>query len=243
MTLDELLQTLQRRGIPLPYEMGTFIALQVCERIVRSPVAVQPAGVWLSEEGEVGVAAGPSVGEAQAAAALLRMLGDLLVRSAHAVPPMLMELVEQGEARAVHGLGVLRDDLEAALVPLNRGATTRVLVRLLREAHRADGGRAAPGLAGSDEARMTGELDRLLGVVGETVGSGAVEPVDDHGDLDALIYATPAPIEGPASGEQTLRLHEDYGRIRERSRSLALGLYASATGLAATMVLLWYVTR
>lgn len=252
LTLDELLQTLQERGIPLPYEIGTFLTLQACERILRAPVVVDAARVWVGEDGEVGVAATGAASEADAAGSVVDLLSGLLIRSAQGIPPMLMELVEHGSERGELTLPALRDDLEAALVPLNRGATTRILVRLLREARRSDGGRVTQGELGQpDELHLSGELDRLLATGGgeAQTGGGASQGGDvdasggGAGDLDAIIYTAPAPPAAAASAQPALRLEDDYGRIRERSRAMAVGMYASATGLAATVALLWYVIR
>jgi len=49
------------------------------------------------------------------------------VCSAPGVPPMLLELIEHGPSAKDWTLSRLRDDLEACLLPLNRGATRRVL--------------------------------------------------------------------------------------------------------------------
>jgi hypothetical protein len=102
--------------------------------------------------------------EREACGALVELLGALLVRSAPGVPEMLLELVEQGPSDGEWSLRRLRDDLEASLLPLNRGATRRVLSRVLREVRRdADRskGKAAPA---PDQHSVDRALDDLLGV-------------------------------------------------------------------------------
>jgi hypothetical protein len=89
------------------------------------------------------------------------LLGDLLVRSAPGVPSMLLQLVERGPSDGDWRLVRLRDDLEASLVPLNRGATRRVLARLLREAKRDAERSVAPP---PDENAVDRELDEMLGI-------------------------------------------------------------------------------
>src|SRR5262245_33663534 len=137
---------MQRKGIPLPFELGTFLVLQAAEQALvleateqglAAPPLVGIGEVWLREDGEVGVMS-ERVAESEQAAcrALVVMLGEMLVRSAPGVPPMLLELVENGPSDGEWSLLRLRDDLEASLVPLNRGALRRVLSRLLREVRR-----------------------------------------------------------------------------------------------------------
>lgn len=191
VNIEELMLLLRQKGIPLPWEMGTFIALSACEAIVEAPCALTPAEVWVDEQGQVAVTANARVNEeAQASRALVKLLGDLLVGSAPGVPPMLLELVEQGPTDAQWTLRRLRDDLEASLVPLNRGATTRVLARLIREAGKQGERPAARGPAEVELQGMAEQLDTLLGVQpGEAphppppsearAQRGSVRPLDD----------------------------------------------------------------
>jgi hypothetical protein len=163
-SLEQLVAALARKGIPLPYEIGTFLVLESCERLIGQPLVIIGAGeVWLSDEGEVMLAAGkPAPSEMHAARALVVLLGELLVRSAPGVPQMVLELVEHSSADDQLKLGALRDDLEATLVPLNRAATRRVLSRLLREARKErERGASMPA---PDAGALDDELDALLGV-------------------------------------------------------------------------------
>ena len=135
VTTEELLRTLQRRGIPLPSEIGAFITLEVCEQLLDRPAEVSAHDVSINEVGEVLCAPKlPAAAEADAVSALLALLGDLLVCSAPGVPNMLLDLVEHGPNEAQRSMQRLLSDLEACLLPLNRGATRRVLSRLVREA-------------------------------------------------------------------------------------------------------------
>jgi hypothetical protein len=163
-SLEQLVAALARKGIPLPHEIGTFLVLESCERLIGQPLVTIGAGdVWLSDEGEVMLAAGkPAASEVVAARALVVLLGELLVRSAPGVPQMVLELVEHASSDEQLKLAVLRDDLEATLVPLNRAATRRVLSRLLREARKErERGASVPA---PDTGALDDELDALLGV-------------------------------------------------------------------------------
>jgi hypothetical protein len=162
VSVEELLRTLKRRGIPLPSEMGAFITLEVCEQIIDRPALLSTQDVAINEIGEVLCASAlAKAEEAEAVRALLVLLGDLLVCSAPGVPSMLLELVERGPSEELFTLDRLRDDLEACLLPLNRGATRRVLARLLREARKA-----APSAHPSQQptaADIDADFDALLG--------------------------------------------------------------------------------
>ncbi len=162
ISLEQLVSALQRKSIPLPFEMGTFLVLEACERVLQAPARVTAASVWLSPEGEVAVADAPADSPDEACRSLVVLLGELLVRSAPGVPQMLLTLVEQGPSDGEWSLTRLRDDLEASLVPLNRAATRRVLGRLLREVHREGGDRGGAGEL--DRGALDNELDALLGV-------------------------------------------------------------------------------
>jgi hypothetical protein len=163
VSIDQLLASLQRRGVPMPFEIGTFLVLEATERLIATmPVMVAASDVWLSDDGELLVAAqGSAATEREACRALIILLGDLLVRSAPGVPSMLLQLVERGPSEGDWRLARVRDDLEASLVPLNRGATRRVLARLLREAKRDVERSMAPP---PDENAVDRELDEMLGI-------------------------------------------------------------------------------
>jgi len=171
VNLEQLLSILKRKGIPLPFEIGTFVALEACEALGGRLGVLRSADVWLADDGNVSVA--PEVtarSEEGAARAVVTLLADLLVAAAPGVPSMLLELVENGPADGVWTLSGLRDDLEACLVPLNRGATKRVLSRLLREARReGDRPSARPPGNAPTQRQVDDEFDALLG------GGGAAE--------------------------------------------------------------------
>jgi hypothetical protein len=180
LSVEQLLGALQRKGIPLPFEIGTFLVLQATEQALvleateqglAAPPVLSVADVCLNDDGEVAVLATRSADtEKEACAALVVMLGDLLVRSAPGVPPMLLALVEQGPSEGQWTLMRLRDDLEASLVPLNRGALRRVLARLLREVRREV--ERAPAST-PDVRAVDRDLDALFGIES---AAEAVEP-------------------------------------------------------------------
>jgi hypothetical protein len=192
--VEELLSALARKGIPLPFEMGAFLVLQATEQIQArrpgDPIAkVAPRTVWLNDDGEVMLGEPATTrDESLACKALVELLGALLVRSAPGVPTMLLELVEQGPSDGAWTLGRLRDDLEAALLPLNRSATRRVLARLLREIRR-DGERGTRGPV-PDVRAVDRDVDALFGVA-PTAESAENDDEDDDDELDVEVDERP----------------------------------------------------
>jgi len=244
VSVDGLLQTLELRGIPLPYEIGTFVALQACERVLEAPADVGGDVVWIRDDGAVHVSGAGAGSDESAARSVISLLGDLLVKSAPGVPPMILDLVESGPSDGSWGLTRLRDDLEAALVPLNRGATSRVLGRLIRESQR-DAAPAAQELGAEEEARLSSELDRMLGteVAHDDAGgdAGALEPTGQR-ELEGMIYSQPPPA-AAHSAKPALRLRDDIDQLRETRRRGGWAMWLSALSLCGTCALLWFVTQ
>src|SRR5689334_19316714 len=100
LSIEQLLTALQRKGIPLPFEMVTFLVLEATERVLTLEATGQtaafsvigPQQVWVSDAGEVAVEASTHASEQEACRALVVMLSELLVRSAPGVPAMLLEI-------------------------------------------------------------------------------------------------------------------------------------------------------
>jgi len=191
LSVDQLLSALARKGVPLPFEIGTFLVLQAAEQALvleateqgmAAPPVVMMTDVWLSDDGEVRVEPSRSAtSEQEACRALVVLLGGLLVRSAPGVPPMLLDLVEHGPSDGEWTLMRLRDDLEAALVPLNRGALRRVLARLLREVRREV--ERMPSTPAPDARKIDRDVDALFGV--ESSDPAPAEPSEPAPDAAA----------------------------------------------------------
>ena len=164
VTVEELVRVLKEKRTRIPYEIGAFVVLEACEAVQARPTVVEASGVRISDDGRVAVDAqtqGARV--AEASQSLSKLLAYVLVAAGPGVPPALLDLVEGGPSDGGWDLGRFRDELEAALVPLNRGAARRVLSRMLREAagefrsHR-NSVRPRP-----ETDQLDAELDGLLG--------------------------------------------------------------------------------
>lgn len=164
MTLEDLVRSMRERAQRLPFEIGTFIALEVCESVIRAPAVVSMTLVRITDDGIVSVYAPPhSAGNAEAAQSVGGVLGGLLVAAGSGVPPLLLQVVEHGPGGS-WDLNRLRDELEASLVPLNRAASRRVLARLVRDLQRPlhKPSRPPPAAPPKQNPDLDADLDALL---------------------------------------------------------------------------------
>jgi hypothetical protein len=176
-TLQDLLGTLKARKVRVPSEIGAFVALEVCESLTRGPARVSTSDVRISDDGMVSLFVPPSSATAdEAARAIVGLLASVLVAAGTGAPAALIRLVEDGAPSGPGCLDRLRDDLEAALVPLNRQAARRVLARMVREAKR-DAPRALSERPGPVE-RLDRDLDDLLEPRSTEGRLPSIDPVD-----------------------------------------------------------------
>src|SRR5205085_1059553 len=121
---EELLRALDRRSATLPAEISTFLVLEGCESMISNGPRelVGLASVRISEHGTVALS-GPACDDETSARGLHRVLTTLLLAAGPELSPALRSLAENGPRGGVFELNALRDELEAALVPLNRNAS------------------------------------------------------------------------------------------------------------------------
>ncbi len=158
--VGQLVRELEQRGDRLPFEIGAFVALEACEGLLQQSVKLDADLVRVTAEGSVVVAeAAESADPQEAARSLVSVLARLLVAAGPGVPPYLLDLVnESASAQAPRDLRHLHDAIEASLIPINRGASRRVLARLVRESDRPP----APPVPEVDPRELDAELDELL---------------------------------------------------------------------------------
>lgn len=172
-TIDDLVAALKSRRAPLPFEIGAFVALSVCEELVSAPAQVSGSLVRIAPDGAVSVSAPTAASDEACARSIVALLAQLLVAAGPSVPPRLHALVDRGPSDGAWRVERVRDELAAALVPLNRGASRRVLARLVRESGREQRPSAAPVVVeGAARGSLDDELDALLDAVplGASVG-------------------------------------------------------------------------
>lgn len=158
--VGQLVDELEQRGDRLPFEIGAFVALEACEGLLQESVKLEPDDVRVTLEGSVLVAdSAASADPDEAARSLVSVLARLLVAAGPGVPPYLLQLVkESATGEASRDLKTLHDAIEASLIPINRGASRRVLARLVRESDRPP----APEIPEVDPRELDAELDELL---------------------------------------------------------------------------------
>ncbi|MBT8452067.1 MAG: hypothetical protein KJO40_08895 [Deltaproteobacteria bacterium] len=158
--VDQLVQELERRGDRLPFEIGAFVALEACEGLLLEAVKLDADDVRVTLEGSVVVSnEAERVDPDEAARSLVSVLARLLVAAGPGVPPHLLQLVKESTTgQNPRDLRHLHDAIEASLIPINRGASRRVLARLVRESDRPPV--AEP--ASVDPRELDTELQELL---------------------------------------------------------------------------------
>jgi hypothetical protein len=114
-------------------EVSGYVALAIAEQGAMSPRAVEPSDVELGADGVVRVSGGAAADAPHAEACVRDLLSALLMESSSVSGAMLRVSSRRDSA----GLDGLVRELEAALIPVNRGAGRRALARLYRDTARA----------------------------------------------------------------------------------------------------------
>ncbi len=159
VSVSELVRRCRERDARMPFEIGAFVALETTEALLSQPRSVGPDDVQVLPSGQLQIEGGVPAPQLEATQGVIAVLSRLLVAAGAGVPPVLLELVESGPHSGRWTLDELRTELEACLVPLNRGAARRVLARLLREGDKK--GRSVRPPEPATEA-VDADLDALL---------------------------------------------------------------------------------
>jgi hypothetical protein len=121
------------RSVPFSGESAGYVALGLCEELGRGPRAIDLQAVELCDDGALRVVAGePCSGES--AEGSVRSLLRQLLGVASSPGPALHRAAERD---AGAGVDALSTELKKALIPVNRQAARRALLRLCRETTRA----------------------------------------------------------------------------------------------------------
>jgi len=133
VTLDEVFAVVSAKRVPLAPELAGYLALEIAEHADPSGGDVDPKGVLIGEEGTVALIQPKRQGaRGDAEASIRAALGRLLEAGGSQTPSLF------AASRRKSGLGLpgLAEELEAALIPVNRAAGRRALARLAREVRR-----------------------------------------------------------------------------------------------------------
>jgi hypothetical protein len=191
VSAEDLLEAAEAGRLRLPVEVGAFILLQCVEELTAQPRAFSARDVFLDESGQVRIrAAGPS-SEHEATLAATKLLKRLLLASTGASPSALLSWLERSQSAGRLELEAMRDEVEAALVPLNREAATRLLARFIRTSASVSADGAAPDPL--DTRALDDELDRFL-----HAGPSRASAGERGDDLVASKLVEKAPFRGPS---------------------------------------------
>jgi hypothetical protein len=137
VTLDEVFAAAGVRAASLVPETSGYLALAVGDATSRLPFAIDERLVMLTTEGNVGITKrGAILPPKQAAEGLRKILARLLAVSTGTAMPGLSSAARPRE-ESDRGVEGVVEEIEAALIPVNRGAARRALARLARETIKA----------------------------------------------------------------------------------------------------------
>ncbi|MGH7436997.1 MAG: hypothetical protein ACRENE_15090, partial [Polyangiaceae bacterium] len=133
VTLDEVLAVVATRRVPLAPELAGYLVLEIAEHADPGGGEVEGKSVFIGEEGSVALVKARREAEVQGAEASVRgVLARLLEASGTQTPAIAATAKRKSGA----GLPALAQEIEAALIPVNRAAGRRALARLAREVKR-----------------------------------------------------------------------------------------------------------
>jgi hypothetical protein len=136
VTLDEVFTAAVARAASLVPETSGYLALALGDATSRLPLAPDDRAVMLTTEGSVSLTRrGDMVNPMQAARAIRDVLARLLAVSAGTMPGLVAAARPREESD--RGVEAVVEEIEAALIPVNRAAARRALARLARETQRA----------------------------------------------------------------------------------------------------------
>ena len=136
ISLADLEFRLRERSVRLPIEISLFVSFRVCEELLSEDPnqRIDLSTIFLTEKGEISIETqflrivGKSVNNS-----LTDVLARLLVLTGNRISERNLDLIDIGNNDP--SLRTLRNELEARLLPLNRGASMRTLARIYRDVH------------------------------------------------------------------------------------------------------------
>jgi hypothetical protein len=225
ITLEDLFAVVAAKRVPLAPELAGYLVLGVADGTEAGTGPVDPKTVFISEQGTV-VLVRPKrdLVEGDTEASVRALLARLLETSGSSTPA----LNTAATRRAGHGLPALVEELEAALIPVNRAAGRRALARLAREAKRVVYGigrnASVPppppaDLMGPASSVSTGphEVPNLSGPIDDSNERDGVEEMLTNPERAPVAMgprrsdSVPPPPRGPSSSTPPLEPSRDVG--------------------------------
>lgn len=136
VTLDEVFAAAAARSASLVPETSGYLALALGDATSRLPLLHDDRALLLTTEGSLSASRrGDVVSPERAARAMRDVLARLLAVSSGTMPGLAAAARPRDESP--RGVDAVIEEIEAALIPVNRAAARRALARLAREALRA----------------------------------------------------------------------------------------------------------
>jgi hypothetical protein len=132
VTLEDVFSVVEGKRVPLAPELAGYLSLEIADGADPGGGAIDPRSVFISEEGTVAQIRKKDASGGDAEASVRATLQKLLDASGSSTPA----LTAAAKRKPVAGLPALVEELEAALIPVNRAAGRRALARLAREVKR-----------------------------------------------------------------------------------------------------------
>jgi len=152
VTLEEVFSVVGTKRVPLAPELAGYLLLEVAEHADPNGGDLDPKSVFVGDEGTVALVKPRREGASGDAEASIRAaLARLLEASGSQTPA----LSAASKRKSGGGLPALAEELEAALIPVNRAAGRRALARLAREVKRVTLGVGRNALPSSASAVET----------------------------------------------------------------------------------------
>ena len=211
VTLDEVFQVVHAKRVPVAAELAGYLALEIAEGASAGHVAtfeIDPRAVYIGDEGSVALVRPRQDTASGDTEASVRSLLARLLDASGSKTPALGQVASRPSGA---GLAVLVEELENALIPVNRAAGRRALARLAREVKRVTQGVGRNAAVSVSAPRMR-ESEPMPAAPGGPAATArgacarAAAPRDDIGDLlqqsappPFASAAPPAPVGSPAS--------------------------------------------
>ncbi len=133
VTLEDVFVVVEAKRVPLAPELAGYLSLEIADGTDAGSGDVDPKTVFISEEGTVAlVRPKKDVVTGEAESSIRALLAKLLDASGSSTPALTLA----ARRKPGNGLPALVEELEAALIPVNRAAGRRALARLAREVKR-----------------------------------------------------------------------------------------------------------
>ena len=205
ITLDDVFAMVVGKRVPLAPELAGYLSLEIAEKADAvggdsGGGDVDPRSVYIADEGTVALVRPRGEALAGDAEQSIRAILRQLLEASGSSTPALTNVARRGRTGSLRSL---MEDIEAALIPVNRAAGRRALARLAREVKRVTHGvgRNAPS-GRSPSGESTARASRP--------GADELVPRRDRQDSASFRAGLP-PAAAPPPASPPARAHTSPG--------------------------------